>query len=432
MEKLFALLKEKLAAAQTICDAADRDRGGIMTEEEAKQYDALMAEVKATQAEIDRRQQLEQATAQTSASAGRQAAAAPAGSGARVRDNRQDDPTAGFNNLAEFSLAVRASSIPGGDRDQRLNVLGAPANYHQENGSNDGYEVPEQFRSQIIEVMTESDSLANMVESEPTAGNSVTMYADETTPWGATGIQASWAAEGMKLDPSKLESEGRQVKLGKLYAFVLATDELLEDAPRLNQRITFGAARAIDWKRSEAIITGNGVGRPLGYMNSGALITVSKEVGQAADTIVAANIAKMYSRMLPSALSRAVWFINSDIIPQLMTLQIGNNLIWTPPSAGFAGAPGGYLLGRPIIPTEHAETLGDKGDIQFIDPKGYYMPVKQGGVKFDSSIHLYFDYGIQAFRWTFRVGGEPFLSKPVAPAKGANSKSHFVVLEARA
>lgn len=432
MEKLVALLKEKLAAAQAICDTADRDRGGIMTDEEVRQYDTLMAEVKAVKEAIARKQALDDETTQANASAGRRAAPAAAGSAVRTYDNRQDDPTAGFHNLAEFSLAVRAASVKGGARDPRLDVMGAPSNFHQENGSSDGYEVPEQFRSAIIELVNAADSLANMVETEPTEGNSVSLLADETTPWGSTGIQAYWAAEGQKMDPSRLETEGRQVKLHKLYAFVLATDELLEDAPRLNSRLTKGSAQAIDWKRTESIITGSGAGRPLGYMNSGALITVNKEAAQAADTLVAMNVANMYSRMLASSIPRAIWYINSDVIPQLMTLQIANQPIWTPPSAGFANAPGGFLLGRPIMLTEHAETLGDKGDIQFIDPKGYYSPVKSAGVKFDSSIHLYFDYGLQAFRWTFRVGGQPFLSKPVAPAKGPNTKSHFVVLEARA
>ena len=47
-------------------------------------------------------------------------------------------------------------------------------------------------------------------------------------------------------------------------------------------------------------------------------------------------------------------------------------------------------------------------------------------------MHLYFDYGAQAFRWTFRLGGQPHMSAPVTPARSAATKSHFVALAARA
>ena len=101
-------------------------------------------------------------------------------------------------------------------------------------------------------------------------------------------------------------------------------------------------------------------------------------------------------------------------------------------SAGCREAPGGRLLGRPILFTEHAKTVGDKGDLQLVNPNGYEAFRKQSGVQFAESIHLYFDYNIRAFRWIFRIGGQPVLSAPVSPAKGSNTKSHFVALADRA
>ncbi|WP_425401253.1 phage major capsid protein [Algiphilus sp.] len=350
--------------------------------------------------------------------------------GERVIDKSE---TAGFTDIAEFATCVKEAGGPGGTRDDRLNAMyrSAPTNFHREGGSSDGYMVPPAFRQEIWELVFNEDDMLNAVDMEPTSSNQVDMLADESTPWGASGVQANWRSEGAKMDPSRLSTEGRTVKLNELYAFVLASEELLQDAPRLGNRLTRKAAEAIRWKASDAILYGTGSGQPLGYMNSGALVSIAKEGAQNADTIVAENILKMYSRLLTVPGSQPFWLANRDTVPQLSTITIGDKPAWLPPN-GLMNAPGGFLMGYPVRWSEHAKTLGDKGDLQLLDPMGYYAVNKQGGVSFNSSIHLYFDYGIEAFRWTFRFGGQPYLSAPVSPANGNSTKSHFVVLDERA
>lgn len=360
---------------------------------------------------------------------------------ARGYRTNEEDParTHGFRNLGDFAQAVRAST-PGHDAfigsvDERLiNPPGrqaTPTNFHQEGGTGEGYMVPPSFRDEIFDLVFVENDLTGMVDAEPTRSNSVGLGADESTPWGSSGVQANWRAEGAQMSPSKLLTEERQVKLHELYAFVTATEELLEDAPRLNARLTRKAPEAIRWKASEAIMWGTGAGQPLGWMNGGSVVSVAKESGQSAATVVGLNVSKMYSRMLGSSIARAVWLANIDIFPQLATMTVGDQPIWTPPSSGFTNAPGGFLFGRPIMWSEHAQTLGTLGDLQFVDPKGYFMAHKQNGITFAESMHLYFDYNLRAFRWTFRLGGQPYLENAVSPAKGSATKSHFVALATR-
>lgn len=339
------------------------------------------------------------------------------------------DPQAGFADMAEFAMAVRTACRPGGHVDPRLPAMAAPTNYMREAGTEEGYMVPPAFRQEIWSLVFAEDDLLAFVNPEPTASNAVDILADESTPWGATGIVAKWRSEDAQLTPSKLSTKMRSVRLHHLDAFVLATDDLLTDAPRLARRLTKGAADAIRWKASEAIMSGTGAGQPLGWMKAGCLVSVAKESGQAADTVVAANVAKMFARCI--APGRATWLINPDVLPQLVVMTLGNQPIWTPPASGFTNAPGGFLFGRPVRFSEHCETVGDQGDVQLVNPDGYYAANHETGIQYASSIHLFFDYGIQAFRWTFRLGGQPFLSAPVAPAKGSNTKSHFVALDAR-
>lgn len=358
-------------------------------------------------------------------------AAPAAGTAARTVAEPNPEATAGFRSLAEFACAVRSAQVEH-VLDPRLAAL--PGNSHETNGtSGEGYMVPAEYRQNIMELVFSGGDLLNLVTPEPTSSNVVRALRDESTPWGSSGVQAAWRAEGSQMSPSKLDTKGSDVRLHELYAFVVATDELISDAPRLNDRLTRQAARAIRWKASDAIMWGDGVGKPLGFMNSDALVSVAKESGQAADTLVAANVAKMFSRLLPGNIANAVWVANPDVIPQLVTMTLGDQPIYTPPATGFQNAPGGFLFGRPVVLSEHADTLGDLGDIVLMDPDGYYAITKQGGgIDFASSIHLYFDYGAQAFRWTFRMGGQPHLSAPVTPARSTATKSHFVALAERA
>lgn len=421
----LAELKARLAALKGEMQALI-DTG--LTAENQVKFDELEAEAKTVRGSIERVQKFEQENQADTQGTGRQTK--PALAKVEVRDNRADDPMLGFGGIGEFALAVRAASLPGGDVDDRLRVLGAPSNFHRETSSSDGYMVPPQMRDEVYELMFGEPDLLSMVGGEPTNSNSVQLLADETTPWGSTGIQAYWGSEGNQFTPSRLDTEGREIKLHKLHAFVTATEELLEDAPRLNDRVTRGAARALNWKANNAIHYGTGAGQPLGFAAAASKVAVAKESGQAADTIVAANVAKMFSRSINPGGS--IWLVNQDTLPQLMTMVLGNQPIWTPPATGFAQAPGGFLFGRPIVFSDQCKTLGDEGDIVLVDPAGYYLARKQSGIKFASSMHLYFDYDIQAFKWTFRLGGQPFLSAAVSPANGSSTRSHYVRLAARA
>lgn len=349
---------------------------------------------------------------------------------ARSIFSSEPDPerTLGFTSLGEFATAVRSASL-GAGMDERL---AAPANFHRERGGSagEGFSVPPQYREEIYSLVFAEPDLLTMVTREPTASNSVKILRDETTPWGSSGVQAYWRAEGGQMTASKLADKEVSVDLHQLYAFVQATEELLEDAPRLSSRLGIQAARAIRWKGSEAILTGTGSGQPEGLFGHASEVVVAKEAAQTADTIVAANVLKMYSRCLNPG--NAVWLAHQSTLPQLATMTIGDQPVWTPPSTGLTGAPGGQLLGRPVMLSNHAKTVGDKGDIQLLDLSAYYAAEKGTGIQFAESMHLFFDYGVQAFRWAFRFGGRPMLSAPVTPANGAATLSPFVQLAERA
>jgi HK97 family phage major capsid protein len=339
--------------------------------------------------------------------------------------------TGGFKNLAEFAVAVRNLQVMG-QSDPRL--TGAASGYQQNQGSaGEGVLVPTEWREQIWSLVFADNDLLGFCNPEPTQGNTVGIVKDETTPWGAAGVQAAWRSEGVQMIASKAALTPEILQLHELYAFVLATNEVLDDAPRLQNRITVQAARAIRWKLFEAVCFGDGNGKPLGFMSSPALVTAPAESGQATGTIVTANILKMMARLFEMPGGNPIWLANRDTIPQLGTMTIGNNAAFLPINQALTGSPfKAMMAGDPLIFNEHCQTVGTTGDIVLADLSGYALATKQGGgIDFAASIHLFFDQNLTAFRWILRAGGQPYLSKPVQPAKGATAKSHFVALATR-
>lgn len=352
----------------------------------------------------------------------------------------------GFHTLGEMAFHVYQASRQGATPDTRLQRLAAASTYGSEGvGADGGFAVPPDFRNEIMVTVLAEDSLASLCDQVPVSGNSFTAPTDETTPWQTSGgILAYWDGEAVAATQSKPSLQNTTVKLHKLRALVPMTEELLEDAAAMDAYLRRKAPEKIAFKLNLAIVQGTGVGQPLGILASGATVSVAKESGQVADTIVGNNITKMYSRMYAPSRSRGVWLINQDIEPMLLKLSLpgtdntGNAVTgWGSlcylPANGFSGSPFATLFGRPVIPTQACETLGDLGDILFIDPKQYLLLLKSGqNPRVETSMHLWFDQDLVAFKFILRVGGQPWWSTTVAARDGSATYSPFVTLAERA
>jgi len=101
------------------------------------------------------------------------------------------------------------------------------------------------------------------------------------------------------------------------------------------------------------------------------------------------------------------------------------------PAGGASKEPFATLLGRPVIPIEQAPTLGDAGDISFIDPKSYVFAEKVGGVQADVSIHVRFLYDESVYRFVYRCDGQPALQSTITSFSG-ETMSPFLKLAERA
>ncbi len=250
--------------------------------------------------------------------------------------------------------------------------------------------------------------------------------------WG--GMQTYWIGEGDSLTPSRPKFRQMNLQLKKLAGMLYATSEALADAIALSSIISEAFPAEFSFMIDDAIFEGAGVSTPLGFMNAGCKVTVAKEAGQAAKTIEFENITKMWARLPARSMASAEWWINQDTLPQLMGLNMvigtGGIPVYLPPG-GLSQSPYGTLMGRPVIPIEYCSTLGTEGDIVLADPSNYVM-IDKGDIQYATSIHVAFVTDEQAFRFIYRVDGQPVDDKPIQPFKGTDKQSTFVTLATRA
>lgn len=355
-------------------------------------------------------------------------------------DCATDDPRCGFRHFGEFALAVKDACQPGKRADDRLALITKAASGMGEAfGSDGGFLVPPEFSRKLLERVYDQENLLARTDSYTIGGNSISFPRNAETSrvngsrWG--GVRAYWREEGDQGTASKPTFGRLTLNLHKLFVLAHISDELLSDVQglALEQYLTRVASDEINFVVGDAIINGTGVGHPAGILNSTCLITVSKESGQTADTLVSANIVKMWSRLWAPCRNNAVWLINQDVEPQLHAMTVGSGsatvLAYLPPG-GISVKPYATLLGRPVLPVEWCSTLGDVGDVILADPR-HYVTITKGILESAMSMHLRFDYDESTFRFIFRVDGQPWWASPLTPYKGTNTQSCFVTLEAR-
>ena len=358
-----------------------------------------------------------------------------------------------FRNLGELLQAVarsrghRGSYIAGiesGYIDKRLErkeydartILGA----NEQAPTDGGFLVRQDWANTLMQKTWETMVIAPRCKkfTISTISNGIKIpYVDETSRvngsrWG--GISSAWEGEGDSGTASNPKIGRMEMTLGKIMALAYMTDEILADSVFLSDLMMSSFPKEIGFRIDDAIVNGDGSAKPLGVLsNSNVLISVTKETSQDATTIVAENIIKMYSRMWPGSLGKAVWFANSNTFPQLATLGISIGTagypIWLPGNS-IAGVPYNTLFGRPVVFIEQCQTLGAVGDIIFADMSEYLL-IEKGGIKSASSIHVQFLTEQTAFRWSYRINGQSAWHTSVTPFKGSDTLSPFVALAVR-
>jgi len=416
------------------------------TAEQTARYDAIFAELTTLEAKAEdlelslvqaRRLQDDERAAGTPPAAielgENRAAAAPWGPPVDLHAPAFVQAEARHRMLGTFGAAVRMAAY--GQVDPRLQA--AATGMGTQVDSSGGFLVPQPIAPGIERDMYETGEILSRVDARTiTEGNSIaynvldeTSRADGSRGGGALGY---WVDEGTAPTASNTKFARVELKLRKLGAFWVMTDELLADAVALGGELQSLFAEEMTFQVENRIIRGNGANAILGILNAPCLVSVAKETNQAAATINSTNLAKMYARVPSRSKRNVVWLINGEAGPAFweMFTAVGAGGV-NPRFINYSSDGTMTIFGRPVIEVEYAEALGTVGDVILADLSRYRL-IRKGGVEQASSMHVYFSTGEQAFRAFYRVDGQPMPRAALTPFKGTATLSPFVVLATRA
>jgi HK97 family phage major capsid protein len=334
-----------------------------------------------------------------------------------------------FKSAGEFFRAVKNAATNPGMTDKRLFAMKAPNGLNEAVPSGAGFLLPVNIAGEIYQGMFPVGSVLSLMRPQPIEGNSLTINAvDETSRATGSrlgGVRGYWLAEAATKTASAPKFRQIDLKLKKVAALCYATDEILEDVTYLSAWLNREVPQELRFLTEDAFINGSGAGQPLGILNSPALVSATRVD---ANKIQTADVLGMWARRLVG-MTDYVWLANQGITPQLYTMTVGQMPVYLPPG-GLSGSQYGQLMGRPVIETEYNPALGSVGDLLLVSPSAYAAVDKGGAVQAAQSIHVEFVTDQTAFRFVYRVDGQPLLNSAITPFKGTDTQSAFVALAA--
>jgi HK97 family phage major capsid protein len=230
------------------------------------------------------------------------------------------------------------------------------------------------------------------------------------------GVVMQWTGEGGTIGKTRPQFKKIEMVNHKLAGIIPATMELIEDNNAALESILiqlFG--EAIAFQEDYSFINGDGVAKPLGFLNANACITTATALTAAAPTMPQINT--MSKRLWAQGQQRAVWIANtllSDAIKNIVQ-DSGNGLTYMPNLNSTSQMVDGLvpmLDGKKVLLSEKMPATFADGGLALVDLQHYAVGTRQT-IEVSYSEHIFFDTAELAWRAISRVDGQPRITGPV-------------------
>ena len=325
----------------------------------------------------------------------------------------------GFRNFNEF-----VAEVGSGRMTERLlkRAMGVGV------GASGGFAVPASMASAIFDQILEQSIVMSRASLTPMGQGpnlEIPVWDSTDHKTGPGMLECVWTDEN--IENTEQEGKLRQVLLAshKCAIFVSASNELLEDAGvPMEQQLGAKMVQALTFGIDRALLTGNGLGKPMGSLYQSGIISVNRQV---ASQISYTDLLLMFSRIYPPSIGRsAAWIMNPTCIPQLFTIKdAGNNSLFVANAAGTAPTA---IFGIPLIISEKVPALGSKGDLSLTDFSQLAVGLKRDLFLERSNAPRWF-HDQSSFRVTCRIASRALWTDPVTPAEGTQTLGWGVVLD---
>lgn len=249
-------------------------------------------------------------------------------------------------NWNDWAMAVIGAGTKGEvnlTADERKLLEDVRAEYKAMSVGNDttgGYLAPVEYVREIIKGVTEISPVRSLVRVRQTAAKSIQL------PKRTGQFAAVWVAEqGTKAETDGLRYGMLEIPTHEMYALIDISNQNLEDSAfNMASEIEMEATEQFSLAEGTAVVTGNGVGKPEGFMtNSGVGSTNSG----AAAAITADGILTMKHTLKTAYARNATWAMNRTTIGSVRKLKgSDNNYLWVP---GIADGRPNTIDGDPYV-----------------------------------------------------------------------------------
>jgi len=268
--------------------------------------------------------------------------------------------------------------------------------------SEGGYLVPDEFEKILVKALKDENIIRGLSHVITSSSG------DKKIPVVASNGAASWVDEGAAIPES--DDKFGQVNLGahKVATMLKISEELLNDSAfNLEYYAAKEFGRRIGRAEEQAFITGNGTGKPTGFLTTAqAGVTAAS-----ATAIVLDEMIDLYHSLREPYRRNAVFIVNDQTVKAIRKLKDNTGqYLWQP--SMIAGSPD-TILGRPIKTSNFMPEVkaGNKA-IAFGDFSYYWIADRQGR-SFKRLNELYAANGQVGFLGSQRVDAKLILPEAV-------------------
>jgi HK97 family phage major capsid protein len=389
MSKVLELREKRGQKLQAAKDYLDSKRGAddMVSEEDAKVYNLMIDEVNAFSREIDRLEAQDALERQISAPMSTPILNTP---GTSV-SNRKNS---GIGRSADEYAREFWNTMRGGYPVR--NVL------EESEGTKGAYLVPDEFERTLVEALQENNIMRQLARVVQTSSGTLKI------PVVASQGAASWVEESATIPES--DSTFGEVTLSayKIATMIRVSQELMADSAfPLDTFLASEFGRRIGVLEEEAFISGNGTGKPTGFLQSAQ----AGKTAAAATSLTFDDVIGLYYSLKAPYRNKAVFITNEATVELLQKLKDSNQqYIWKPSISD--GVPN-MIFNRPVYTSSYmpAVAAGAKA-IAFGDFSYYWIGDRQGRT-FQRLDELFSANDQIGFKATQRVDGKLVLPEAV-------------------